>query len=106
MRNAKSILMLMLCAVFLLTPIIAQAQEDSGEAHSDTSAEVQSEADSGDSHDGEIADDEAHGDNEAESPEGTGLLMLLLGVGGVFVVGIATIGRENNVTLPGQDAQG
>ena len=68
MRNAKTMIMLLLCASLLLAPMVVQAAEDGN-----TAAEVQDDS----------------------SPEGTGLLMLLMGVGGVFVVGLASISRNN-----------
>ncbi len=68
MRKTKTMIILLLCTCLLLAPMVVQAADDG-----DTAAEVQ----------------------ESASPEGIGLLMLLMGIGGVFVVGLASISRNN-----------
>lgn len=121
-----TVLILTLCALLMLWPIVAAAQEEGEPADEDTTAESQeaeteaeteaedveeaaedtdeeAEEATEDADEVEEAADETD-EEEAEGPLGLGLAMLLLGLGGVSVVGMTMISRDRNPVEPNNDS--
>lgn len=83
----KTLLLLLVIGALFTAPLIAIAQEEGQPAgDADTSAEVPA-AEAVDTSTAEEA-------NTEEAPQGIGLLFLLMGFAGVFIVGGAMIGRD------------
>jgi hypothetical protein len=94
MRNqAQIIRLLFLIAIImsLVMPIVVSAQDDEGESNNeDTTAEV-TETDAA----GAVNADEASQQNN-DGEEGVGLLMLIVGFIGIFIVGLRGISRDRS----------
>lgn len=92
----RNLLIVILLGALLTFPFIAQAQ-DEGEQPADATAEALEESHTeGETAAAEVVEaEEAVVEEAEETPQGMGLFMLLLGLGGVLAVGTTMIGREN-----------
>jgi len=78
MRKLTHLLLLLLMLLTFALPVVVMSQDEGEGANEDTTAEVIQQ----------------EGTSEEETPEGIGLLFLLIGLGGVFFVGVASIGKD------------
>jgi hypothetical protein len=94
MRNqAQIIRLLILTAIImaLVMPIVTSAQDDEGESNSeDTTAEVTETDDAG------AVNADAASQQDSGGEEGVGLLMLIVGFIGIFIVGLRGISRDRS----------
>ncbi len=92
MRNAtriQAITVLLLCLLLAALPLAVLAQDDNDDTPAAEATAVVAE-------DGDTVDTAAEDSDTAseDGPQGVGILMLLLGVGGVAVVGGSMIARD------------
>ena len=94
MRNqAQIIRLLILFAIImsLVMPIVTSAQDDEGESNNeDTTTEV-TETD-----DASAVNADATSQQDSDGEEGVGLLMLIVGFIGIFIVGLTGISRDRS----------